>query len=102
CLKPALPKCWHPGRDRLRPAEAMLRLPCRLNTVVLFDCLALGESMQFSRRHHELCEAAIQTDHRLGEYPDGGLLQAVRTGKVNRNLTGEFTVVVGSAPFTGC
>jgi len=59
------------------------------------------KDLQFSFRHGELREAAMQTDHELRKNPHDGFVQTIEAGKMDGSFAVEHALLIGMACFTG-
>jgi hypothetical protein len=59
----------------------------------------LRKDLQFSFRHGELREAAMQTDHELRKDPHDGFVQTFESGEMDSNFAVENALLIGLASF---
>jgi len=59
------------------------------------------KDLQFCFRHGEFSEAAMQTDHKLRENPNDGLVLTFESGEMDSNLAVENALLFGMASFAG-
>jgi hypothetical protein len=77
---------WTTSADtRLRPIAPALLAPHGFLSAkgLLFRRLSRLKPSHVGFRNEEFCEAAIQANQKSGEYPNGRLLEVLRTGKVD-------------------
>lgn len=59
------------------------------------------KDLQLPFGNGELCEATMQTDHKLRKNPHDGFVQTFESGEMDSKFAGEYPLLIGLAFFAG-